>query len=54
MSRKPGRGSSWPKEPLAIFGQPFHIVPLNEGVRFRLWAELSTGTNDKKNMREAV
>ena len=43
-----------PKEPLAIFGQPFHIVPLNEGVRFRLWAELSTGTNDKKNIREAV
>jgi para-nitrobenzyl esterase len=29
-----------PKEPLAIFGQPFHIVPLNEGMRFRLWAEL--------------
>jgi para-nitrobenzyl esterase len=43
-----------PKEPLAIFGQPFHIVPLNEGVRFRLWAELSTGANDKKNIREAV
>jgi len=42
-----------PKEPLAIFAQPFHIVPLNEGVRFRLWAELSTSSNNK-NMREAV
>ena len=27
-------------EPLAIFGQPFHIVPLNDGARFRVWAEL--------------
>ncbi|UVO38444.1 carboxylesterase family protein [Bradyrhizobium arachidis] len=50
---------AWPrfeaaKEPLAIFGQPFHMIPLNEGVRFRLWAELSTGANDKKNLREAV
>ncbi|MBR0784348.1 carboxylesterase/lipase family protein [Bradyrhizobium iriomotense] len=41
-----------PKEPLAIFGQPFHIVPLNEGVRSRLWAELGASDNDKK-MREA-
>ncbi|MGY8707261.1 carboxylesterase family protein [Bradyrhizobium sp. 18BD] len=37
---------AWPRfeavrEPLAIFDQPFHIVPLNEGVRSRLWAELS-------------
>ncbi|QOZ56017.1 carboxylesterase/lipase family protein [Bradyrhizobium sp. CCBAU 53338] len=50
---------AWPrfeavKEPLAIFGQPFHMIPLNEGVRFGLWAELSTGANDKKNLREAV
>ncbi|WP_441238134.1 carboxylesterase/lipase family protein [Bradyrhizobium sp. 930_D9_N1_4] len=37
---------AWPRfatgnEPLAIFGQPFHIVPLNEGARFRVWAELT-------------
>ncbi|MET4799895.1 carboxylesterase family protein [Bradyrhizobium sp. LB11.1] len=55
----PDVAEAWPrferaKEPLAIFGQPFHIVPLNEGVRFRLWAELSTGSNDKNNIREAV
>jgi para-nitrobenzyl esterase len=41
----PGVAEAWPrfelaKEPLAIFGQPFHIVPLNEGARFRVWAEL--------------
>ncbi|MDA9510367.1 carboxylesterase [Bradyrhizobium sp. CCBAU 11386] len=53
----PDVAEAWPrfelaKEPLAIFAQPFHIVPLNEGVRFRLWAELSASTNDKK-MREA-
>ncbi|MBR0819481.1 carboxylesterase/lipase family protein [Bradyrhizobium liaoningense] len=37
---------AWPRfapgnEPLAIFGQPFHIVPLNDGARFRVWAELT-------------
>ncbi|MBR0686773.1 carboxylesterase family protein [Bradyrhizobium manausense] len=58
-SGAPDIAEAWPrferdKEPLAIFGQPFHIVPLDEGARFRLWAELSTGSNDKNNMREAV
>jgi para-nitrobenzyl esterase len=58
-SGAPDVAEAWPrfdlaKEPLAIFGQPFHIVPLNEGVRSRLWAELNAGTNDKKNIREAV
>ncbi|QOG17117.1 MULTISPECIES: carboxylesterase/lipase family protein [Bradyrhizobium] len=42
-----------PQEPLAIFGQPFHIAPLNEGVRSRLWAELSASDNDKRKIREA-
>lgn len=51
-SGRPDIAEAWPefepgKEPLAIFGQPFHIIPLNEGVRFRLWAELSTGSNDR-------
>ena len=55
----PDVAEAWPrfepgKEPLAIFAQPFHIVPLNEGVRFRLWAELSASPNDKNKMREAV
>ena len=27
-------------EALAIFDQPFHVVPLNDGARFRVWAEL--------------
>lgn len=54
----PEVAEAWPqfepaKEPLAIFGQPFHIVPLNEGARVRLWAELSTSPNDKNKMREA-
>ncbi|QAU50036.1 carboxylesterase/lipase family protein [Bradyrhizobium guangzhouense] len=45
-SGMPDVAEAWPRfeprnEPLAIFGQPFHIVPLNEGVRARLWAELS-------------
>ncbi|MBP1090448.1 carboxylesterase/lipase family protein [Bradyrhizobium diazoefficiens] len=45
-SGAPDIAEAWPrfepaKEPLSIFGQPFHIVPLNEGVRSRLWAELS-------------
>ncbi|MCG2673276.1 carboxylesterase/lipase family protein [Bradyrhizobium sp. GCM10023182] len=58
-SGQPDVAEAWPrfelsKEPLAIFGQPFHIIPLNEGVRSRLWAELSNGDNDKKNIREAV
>ncbi len=55
----PDVAEAWPrfepgKEPLAIFAQPFHIVPLNEGVRFRLWAELSASPNDKNKRREAV
>ncbi|MCP3411109.1 carboxylesterase family protein [Bradyrhizobium sp. CCGB01] len=42
----PDVAEAWPrfesaKEPLAIFGQPFHIVPHNEGARFRVWAELT-------------
>ncbi|MCK1388025.1 carboxylesterase family protein [Bradyrhizobium sp. 21] len=42
----PDIAEAWPsfepgKEPLAIFGQPFHIVPLNDGARFRMWAELT-------------
>ena len=42
----PDVAQAWPRfepgnEPLAIFGQPFHIVPLNDGARFRVWAELS-------------
>lgn len=54
-SGQPDVTEAWPrfepaKEPLAIFGQPFHIVPLNEGVRFRLWTELSASSNDKKNI----
>ncbi|WP_298877054.1 carboxylesterase family protein [uncultured Bradyrhizobium sp.] len=58
-SGKPDVAEAWPrfaegKEPFAIFAQPFHIVPLNEGARFRVWAELSAGANDKKNMRQAV
>lgn len=56
-SGRPDVAEAWPqfelaREPLAIFGQPFHIVPLNEGVRSRLWTELSASNNDKK-MREA-
>ncbi|UPK37379.1 carboxylesterase family protein [Bradyrhizobium sp. 186] len=54
----PDLADAWPrfepgKEPLAILSQPFHIVPLNEGARFRVWAELGLSTNDKKKMREA-
>ncbi|MHC2625635.1 para-nitrobenzyl esterase [Bradyrhizobium huanghuaihaiense] len=54
----PDVAEAWPRfelphEPLAVFGQPFHVVPLNEGVRSRLWAELSAGDNDKKKIREA-
>ncbi|MDH2344703.1 carboxylesterase family protein [Bradyrhizobium sp. SSUT77] len=42
----PDIGEAWPKfepgkEPLAILSQPFHIVPLNDGARFRVWAELT-------------
>ncbi|MGY8677678.1 carboxylesterase family protein [Bradyrhizobium sp. UFLA05-153] len=41
----PDTADAWPrfelgKEPLAIFDRPFHIGSLNEGKRFRLWAEL--------------
>ncbi|WP_063689915.1 carboxylesterase/lipase family protein [Bradyrhizobium stylosanthis] len=44
----PDVAEAWPRfeperEPLAIFGQPFHVVPLSEGVRPRLWAELQSG-----------
>jgi len=51
-SGRPDVAEAWPrfdaaKEPLAIFGQPFHIIPLSESVRSRLWAELSHGDNDK-------
>ncbi len=57
-SGAPDIAEAWPRfepaqEPLAIFGQPFHVVPLNESARVRLWAELSAGSNDKKKMREA-
>ncbi|WGD54240.1 carboxylesterase family protein [Bradyrhizobium sp. CB1650] len=50
----PDVAEAWPrfepgKEPLAIFGQPFHIVPLNQGKRFGLWAELT-----ERSHREAV
>lgn len=45
---RPDVAEAWPRfelerEPLAIFGQPFHVVPLGEGVRPRLWAELQSG-----------
>ncbi|WP_439408690.1 carboxylesterase/lipase family protein [Bradyrhizobium sp. DASA03076] len=45
-SGMPDVAEAWPrfelhKQSLAIFGQPFHVVPLNEGARARLWAELS-------------
>lgn len=41
----PDLAEAWPgfepgKEPLAIFGQPFRVVPLNDGARSRVWAEL--------------
>ena len=54
----PDIAETWPrfepgKEPLAILSQPLHIVPLNEGARFRVWAEFGLSTNDKKNIREA-
>ncbi|KJC38348.1 carboxylesterase [Bradyrhizobium sp. LTSP849] len=54
----PDVAEAWPrfelaKEPLAIFAQPFHIVPLKEGARSRIWAELGLSNNDKKKMREA-
>lgn len=57
-SGEPDVAQAWPRfeqsrEPLAIFAQPFHVVPLNEGTRFRLWAELSASSDNKK-MREAV
>ncbi|MBR0954705.1 carboxylesterase/lipase family protein [Bradyrhizobium canariense] len=42
----PDIAEAWPrfepaKEPLAIFSQPFHVIPLNDGARFRAWAELT-------------
>ena len=57
-SGAPDVAEAWPRfepgrEPLAIFGQPFHVVPLNDGARFRLWTELSKRTNDKSKMRVA-
>ncbi|KGT81281.1 carboxylesterase [Bradyrhizobium japonicum] len=47
---------AWPRfasgnEPLAIFGQPFHIVPLNDGARFRVWAELLAQSEPTKQHR---
>lgn len=41
----PDVAEAWPRfepgrQPLALFGQPFHVVPLHEGARFRVWAEL--------------
>jgi para-nitrobenzyl esterase len=35
----------WPrfapgKESLAFFGEPFHVVPLDDGTRFPVWTEL--------------
>jgi para-nitrobenzyl esterase len=41
----PDAASAWPRfergsEPIAIFDRPFHIGRVNEGERFRLWAEL--------------
>jgi para-nitrobenzyl esterase len=41
----PDAADAWPRfeasnEPLAIFDQPFHVVPLNDGARARVWAEL--------------
>jgi para-nitrobenzyl esterase len=55
-SGAPDVAEAWPRfepgrEPLAVFGQPFHVVPLNDGARFRLWTELSNRTNDKSKMR---
>ncbi|WGR70063.1 MULTISPECIES: carboxylesterase family protein [unclassified Bradyrhizobium] len=43
---RPDVAEVWPRlesgsEPLAIFGQSFHIAPLNQGERFCLWAELT-------------
>jgi para-nitrobenzyl esterase len=42
---RPDVAEAWPQfepgnEALAIFAQPFHIVPLDNGARFRVWAEL--------------
>ncbi|MET3990901.1 carboxylesterase family protein [Bradyrhizobium barranii] len=52
----PDVAQAWPQfapghEPLAIFGQPFHIVPLNDGARFRVWAELSAQSGPTKQQR---
>lgn len=54
----PDAAEAWPKfepgqEPLAIFSEPFHVVPLKDGARFRIWTELGLSINDKKKMREA-
>jgi len=48
----PGIAEAWPrfelpKEPLAIFDQPFHIVPLNEGARALMWAQLTEQSRSK-------
>ncbi|MFT4117824.1 carboxylesterase family protein [Bradyrhizobium sp.] len=42
---RPDAAEAWPlfepgNEALAIFVQPFHSVPLNDGARCRVWAEL--------------
>jgi para-nitrobenzyl esterase len=41
----PDAAEAWPRftsanEPLAIFGQPFHVVSLKDEARSRLWTEL--------------
>ncbi|UGX95635.1 carboxylesterase family protein [Bradyrhizobium barranii subsp. barranii] len=52
----PDVAQAWPQfelghEPLAIFGQPFQVVPLNDGARFRVWAELSAQSGSTKQQR---
>jgi len=51
-SGMPDVAEAWPRfeshgEPLAIFGQPFHVVPLNEGVHFRVWADLNANVRSR-------
>lgn len=52
----PDVAEAWPrfalaKEPLAIFDQPFHILPFNEGARFRVWAELEAQSGPTNQQR---
>ena len=51
----PDVAEAWPrfepaKERVAIFGQPFHLVSLNDGARFRLWTELLAMSNAKQGV----